>query len=503
MIIPKSNKMKKQIILIALLFVGHLLWSQLPYAWINEIHYDNAGSDVNEMVEIVLETPGAYTLSDFTVTLYNGNVGTPYESVTLDQFTTGDNINAFYIYSLYISGIQNGAPDGISLDYQGTLIQFLSYEGTFTASSGPANGVTSNDIGVNETGSTADSESLQLGGNGTAYADFTWNAPATATPGSFNNGQSIGGVSLPTILTAPSVLTGFLYQTGSGPGASQSFTVSGTNLTGDITVTPPAAYEISADDVTFQSTNIVLPKTGGMVAPTQLYVRLMSGLPVSPYNQDITLSSPGATNKAINCSGDVIPVMPQLVINEIHADPDATNGDANNDGVVDSSDDEFVEIVNNDTYPVDLSGYTLSDGLGVKHFFWGITLNPNEAIVVFGGGTPTGFETYALTASGGSLGLNNSGDVVTLKDAASYVVDSYSYGSEGGDNQSLTRDPDLTGPFVQHTTASGSGGSLFSPGNHVDGSPFTLPTPAVPVHWMYSLLVFLVAGLSIVLKFKR
>ncbi|MCF8357482.1 MAG: lamin tail domain-containing protein [Prolixibacteraceae bacterium] len=495
--------MKKQITLLAFLLIGQLLWAQPPNAWINEIHYDNTGSDVNEMVEIVIENPGSYTLGDFTLSLYNGNGGSFYQSITLNQFTTGDNINAFYIYSRYITGIQNGSPDGISLDYQGTLIQFLSYEGTFVAANGPANGVTSTDIGVNETGSTGTSESLQLGGNGTAYADFTWNVPATATPGSFNNGQSIGGISLPTILTAPSTLTGFLYQTGSGPSASQSFTVSGTNLTGDITITPPSAYEISTDDATFQSTDIVLPETGGLVAPTDIFVRLMAGLPVSPYNQNVMLLSPGATNKTVSCNGDVIPVMPQLVINEIHADPDAANGDANNDGVVDSSDDEFVEIVNNDTYPVDLSGYTLSDGIGVKHFFWGITLNPNEAIVVFGGGTPTGFETYALTAWGGSLGLNNSGDVVTLKDAASYVVDSYSYGSEGGDNQSLTRDPDLTGPFVQHTTASGSGGSLFSPGNHVDDSPFTLPPPAVPVHWMYSLLIFLVAGLAIVLKFKR
>ena len=40
-----------------------------------------------------------------------------------------------------------------------------------------------------------------------------------------------------------------------------------------------------------------------------------------------------------------VPTSP-FVINEIHADPDGTLGDANNDGTANFSDDEFVEIVN-------------------------------------------------------------------------------------------------------------------------------------------------------------
>jgi predicted extracellular nuclease len=53
-------------------------------------------------------------------------------------------------------------------------------------------------------------------------------------------------------------------------------------------------------------------------------------------------------------------------------------------------------------------------------------------------------------------------------------VASYTYGAEGGDNQSLTRNPDITGadPLVKHSVATGSGGSLFSPGKNVDGSQF-------------------------------
>jgi len=42
---------------------------QTPNAWINEIHYDNTGGDDGEFIEIVIENPGSYTLSDFRVDL--------------------------------------------------------------------------------------------------------------------------------------------------------------------------------------------------------------------------------------------------------------------------------------------------------------------------------------------------------------------------------------------------------------------------------------------------
>ncbi len=161
------------------------------------------------------------------------------------------------------------------------------------------------------------------------------------------------------------------------------------------------------------------------------------------------------------------------IINEIHADPHPTAGDANGDGIVDTSQDEFVEIINNSGAAADMSGWTLSDGIGVKHTFPAGTILPNQcAIVVFAGGAPTGSfgGAPAQTASSGQLGLNNGGDTLTLSDGAANLA-AYSYGSEGGDDQSLTRLPDITGPepLVKHTLA---GGALFSPGTRIDGSPF-------------------------------
>jgi hypothetical protein len=165
-----------------------------------------------------------------------------------------------------------------------------------------------------------------------------------------------------------------------------------------------------------------------------------------------------------------------FVINEIHADPHPTAGDANGDGTVSTTQDEFVEIVNASGADQDISGWTLSDAVPlVRHVFPpGTVITDGCAVVVFGGGTPTGSfgGVVVQTASTGTLGLNNGGDTLTLNDGAADVATA-SYGAEGGNDQSLTLDPDVTGSgFVLHSTATGSGGALYSPGTRVDGTTF-------------------------------
>ncbi len=227
--------MKK--LFIVVLFLGTLLSAQ--NVWINELHYDNAGTDEGEFIEIILEDAGSYTLSDFTLTQYNGNGGASYGTHTLDSFATGSVIDNFTIYHKLITGIQNGAPDGIAIDYQGTLItgQFLSYEGTFEAVDGPANGVMSTDIGVEEGSSTAIGESLQLLGTGAVYSDFIWQDPAPETPGELNIGQTLGGTPEPTIIVV-SPNGGEQWEQGS----THSITWTSINFTGNIMIELEMVY---------------------------------------------------------------------------------------------------------------------------------------------------------------------------------------------------------------------------------------------------------------------
>jgi hypothetical protein len=167
--------------------------------------------------------------------------------------------------------------------------------------------------------------------------------------------------------------------------------------------------------------------------------------------------------------------LPPLVINEIHADPHISAGDANGDGSVNTADDEFVEIVNTTNNPIDLSGWTLHDGTSLRHTFPISSVLPaNCSVVVFGGGLLPGTYGGSLvyTATTKALGLNNTGDTLILFNASATTVISTTYGSEGGDDQALTRSPDILGLFIKHTLAAQSGGRRFSPGTHLDGTPF-------------------------------
>lgn len=156
--------------------------------WINEIHYDNSGSDQNEMVEVA--GTASTNLSGWSIVAYNGNGGSAYKTISLSG-TISNQDSGFGTVSFSISGLQNGSSDGLALiDDEGNVVQFLSYEGTLTATSGAASGLTSTDIGVSETSSTSLGYSLQLSGSGQSYDDFNWQPAASSTAGSLNNNQS-------------------------------------------------------------------------------------------------------------------------------------------------------------------------------------------------------------------------------------------------------------------------------------------------------------------------
>jgi hypothetical protein len=189
-----------------------------------------------------------------------------------------------------------------------------------------------------------------------------------------------------------------------------------------------------------------------------------------------------ANSKAgMNFEPDVQAV--SLIINEYQADPaDGIAGDANGDGTRSASQDEFVELVNTGSSPLDVSGFTISDAAQVRFIFpQGKIIPVGEAAVVFGGGTPTGAFGNArnnglVFAVGGSgLNLNNGADSIIIKDALGMEVVRRDYpAADGSANQSLTRNPDIAGNFVRHSQAAESGGALFSPGRKINGEAFTL-----------------------------
>ncbi|MEL6944645.1 MAG: hypothetical protein AAFO82_18465, partial [Bacteroidota bacterium] len=114
-------------------------------ARINEFHYKNDGTDVNEFVEIFIPNPQPTNLVQYQILLYLGSNGTIYDDVTLDMTTvTSDALGSYYVWE---ETLQN-ASNGIALSGPCGLIEFISYEGTFIATEGVADGVESTDVGV-------------------------------------------------------------------------------------------------------------------------------------------------------------------------------------------------------------------------------------------------------------------------------------------------------------------------------------------------------------------
>jgi hypothetical protein len=177
------------------------------------------------------------------------------------------------------------------------------------------------------------------------------------------------------------------------------------------------------------------------------------------------------------------------VINEILADPPkGARGDANADGVRDPSDDEFVEMINTGRTPICMAGWMLGDASDPqRHVFpLGAALSPGQALVVFGGGVPTGRFGGAQVqwaAFGGRLDLSNDGDVLTLRDATGTLVKQISWGDcagqpcatdhragELGIENSLVRWPEMVGSWAVHGKVAHLN---FSPGVRADGTQYS------------------------------
>lgn len=178
--------------------------------FINELHYDDStpAGDVGEAIEVVA-TAGE-DLSGYRLYLYNGSnpsAAAVYANNAIPAGTAAGCGKATLATVTYPSnGIQNGSNDGIALvDANGKVVQFISYEGTITAAGGPAAGLTSQNIPVSESNSTAPATSLQLTGSGSQYTHFTWAESAGQTFGACNNGQTFSGTGGSGPNTPPSV----------------------------------------------------------------------------------------------------------------------------------------------------------------------------------------------------------------------------------------------------------------------------------------------------------
>lgn len=110
--------------------------------------------------------------------------------------------------------------------------------------------------------------------------------------------------STPTILSTGS-LNNFTQGIGT-PSAPQVYSVSASNLTSDVTIKPPAGFEVSVNGNTWftNASPLVLVQSSGSIPATSISVRL-NGTTAGNYSGSILHSSTGATNLQIAVSGAV------------------------------------------------------------------------------------------------------------------------------------------------------------------------------------------------------
>lgn len=287
------------------------LAAPLPSVRIAEIHYDNASTDVNERIEV--SGPAGTSLAGWRLVLYNGNPTQRSAYATLNLTGTIANScdgRGVLVFNGPAGGIQNGGagatgePDGIALvDATNTVVEFLSYEGSFTAvtpasaTTNPAGGITSTNIGVFQNGSEDASLSLQRTGAGLN----TWSAPATNTFGACNDnaaGQppaTIASIGV-TPASASIVVGGSQLYTAAALDA-QGNPVAGASITWSIADASPVA--------TVGTTGLVTGAQAGTAT--------------------VVATSGGVTGRATVTVTAAPPVAGNVLISEIHYDDNSTD----------------------------------------------------------------------------------------------------------------------------------------------------------------------------------
>jgi len=218
----------------------------------------------------------------------------------------------------------------------------------------------------------------------------------------------------PQIVVSQTTLTGFTYSEGTGPSSEQSFTISGINLEGDISISGTASFEVSKISGSGYTSPLIFTPSGSTVSEQTIYVRLKAGLTEADYNnEEINITSTGAESQKVTVSGSVTTAAtpePSAHVTDFAAVEDGFNKvilswtDASGaDGyLIKGSALSYEDI----TAPAD--GTAEADGLLVKNIASGVEI---VELTGLAGGTTFYFKIWPYSNSGSAIDYKTDGSV--------------------------------------------------------------------------------------------
>lgn len=468
---------------------------------INEVDADQAGSDNAEFIELYDGGVGNTPLDGLVVVLFNGGSDASYLAIDLDGYST-DADGLFVIgnpgvpnVSLVMEpgsggAVQNGAdavalftgnaddfPDGTPVTSDG-LVDALVYGTDDPEAFSLLDVLTPGQEQVNDTAA----ESMARVPDGGAARETSTYRNQAPTPGLRNKadaGLNLGIVLAPAVLSESSAVPATATLTRTGPlDVVATVFIAASDAT-EVRVDTSAVFGIGESTITVNIEPVDDLWADGAQTVT-VSVREGNNA-LNPAEAALVIEDDGDENA--------------LVVNEVYPAVDTFSGDANRDGEILEGFDEFVEIVNASATVHDLSGYTLSDAVVVRHTFpQGTLLDPGCALVVFGGGTVAEgllqeFGNALVQKANGAnefgLGLNNAGDIVSIRNRDGLEVAGAAWDAVSARDGSLTRFPDITGAFDFHATV---GFAAFGPGHDVNGDPFCKNAPTLTLTFSPSVI---------------
>ena len=162
-------------------------------------------------------------------------------------------------------------------------------------------------LSITPVSGTVDATSISVRLNAGTPGSYTGNLSHTSAGAASVNVPLSGTAYGPAAITVTASLSNF-SQTVGAPSATQSYTVSGTNIISNLTITPPAGFEVSGDGGATWHNNsspLTLSPTSGIIASTTISVRLNASS-AGTYSGNITHESTNATTQTVAVNGTTV-----------------------------------------------------------------------------------------------------------------------------------------------------------------------------------------------------